>query len=70
MSKCRFFGLLTFRQGKWTLYSITGQSVASFELLPTHSEYNLSLGDLPKGIYLYNVQIDGQVLNSGKLIVE
>ena len=48
------------------LFSILGQRVFSKELMGSKNE--LSLSDLPSGIYVYNFSSNGTILKSGKII--
>ncbi len=58
-----------FKTGRWELYSTTGQRVASYPLLPGHSEYRFALEDLADGLYIYTLKLDGRVVQSGKVVV-
>ena len=59
----------SYTQGTWQLHSGTGQVVASYPVLSGHSEYQFSLPDLPNGLYVWRLVLDGRVGQNGKLVV-
>ena len=59
----------SYTQGTWQLHSATGQVVASYPVLSGHSEYQFALPDLPNGLYVWHLTLDGRVRQNGKLVV-
>jgi hypothetical protein len=59
----------SFTQGTWQLCDAAGQNVAIYPMLSGHSEYQFALPDLPNGIYLWRLVLDGNVRRNGKLVI-
>ncbi len=57
-----------YQQGTWRLFDVTGKAVASFSILQGHDEYNYDISFLPKGLYLWQLDIDNRVRSTGKLL--
>lgn len=51
------------------LFDITGRLQLSFPDLSA-TEFNLSRGDLPAGVYLYRIVTGGEPVGYGKLVIE
>ena len=54
---------------EWVLYTSVGQAVKQVTLEKGSNSTEVSLADLPKGLYFYSVTVAGEVLESGKLVV-
>jgi hypothetical protein len=59
----------SYTQGAWQLCNATGQLVATYPMLSGHSEYQFTLPDLPNGLYLWRLVLDGNVRGNGKLVI-
>ena len=58
-----------FAQGSWQLHDAGGKQVATYPILSGHTEYQFSLPDLPNGLYVWRLVLDGSVRGNGKLVV-
>jgi hypothetical protein len=55
--------------GTLTLTDALGRTVKSVELQGS-GQHNFSVADMPAGLYYLRVNTEGQVLASGKLVIE
>jgi Secretion system C-terminal sorting domain len=57
-----------YKSGRFDLYNPQGQLVQSFPLQPEHDEYRLDISDLTEGIYIWQVVLDGNIRQTGKVV--
>ena len=61
-------GMEDLKDGQFVIYNSTGQQLRRQSF--TGNQLNLDRGDLPAGIYLFQVLTEGQLLGSGKLLIQ
>lgn len=54
--------------GKIEFYNIIGEKILEKEILPTQKKTQVDLRDIPPGIYIYRINIQGIKLKDGKII--
>jgi Secretion system C-terminal sorting domain len=57
-----------YKNGRFDLYNPQGQLVQSFPLQPEHDEYRLDVSDLTEGIYIWQLTLDGNIRQTGKVV--
>lgn len=57
------------KQSLFRLFSIGGQLVLS-QALASGSSTEIGLGDIPVGLYFYQIQSDSRFLQAGKILVD
>ncbi|MEZ4885495.1 MAG: T9SS type A sorting domain-containing protein [Chitinophagales bacterium] len=58
------------QEGILKVYDYQGKLVVNYQLLMVNGGLTLEVGDWVSGVYLYSLEIEGERLESGKLIVE
>jgi hypothetical protein len=56
-------------QGRLVLYNVFGAKIADYTLDPLSSQMQISVSNLPSGVYLYSMESDNVSFSHGKIII-
>ena len=63
------YNLAPGKSAKWRLFNSLGKEVRQVSFATSRGNHTVSLNELAPGIYYYNVEVAGELLKSGKLVV-
>jgi hypothetical protein len=56
-------------QGKFVLYNVFGEKIMDYTLDPLSSQIQISVSNLPSGVYLYSIESNGTPTSINKIII-